>query len=84
MPWVAIPFEEKRSIKSNLATMFAIRGIPTFIVLNGIDGTVKDNQGRATVSSSKGNITQVLKQWKETVGTIPKGADGGGWGCSLM
>jgi hypothetical protein len=57
-------------------------------ILTVQDGLVKDKNGRATVSSSKGNTAKVLKQWEGEVGT-PMGGGGGApaepsFGCTLQ
>ena len=62
MPWNAIPFEHP-SIKEALSSRFGVRGIPTFIILNMADGSIKDSDGRSTVSGAKGNISKVLSKW---------------------
>lgn len=50
MPWKALPFSD-RGKKEELSTKFEVRGIPTFIILNGDTAEVVDAQGRATVSA---------------------------------
>jgi nucleoredoxin len=62
MPWNAIPFEHP-SIKEDLSTRFEINGLPTLVILNMADGSMKDAEGRSTVTSAKGNTQKVLKKW---------------------
>jgi nucleoredoxin len=62
MPWNAIPFEHP-SIKEDLSTRFEIKGLPTLVILNMADGSMKDAEGRGTVTSAKGNTQKVLKKW---------------------
>lgn len=48
MPWKALPFSE-RAAKEALSQKFGVRGIPTFIVLNGGNAEMVDGNGRASV-----------------------------------
>jgi len=60
MPWTALPFDS--DLKETLSSEFGVRGIPMFIVL-GADGTVKDRDGRATVTQAGDNVATALAKW---------------------
>jgi len=60
MPWKALPFESP--LKDSLSEEFAVRGIPTFIIL-GADGSIKDKDGRTTVSQAQGDTSKALAKW---------------------
>lgn len=62
MPWAAVPFENS-DIGQNLSQNFGVRGIPTFIILSGADGSIVDKDGRSTVATSKGNIDIAKDKW---------------------
>lgn len=62
MPWNAIPFEHP-SIKEDLGNRFEVRGIPTFVVLSMVDGSIKDSDARSTIAGAKGNTEKVLSKW---------------------
>lgn len=62
MPWNAIPFEHP-SIKEDLGTRFEVRGIPSFVVLSMLDGSIKDSDARSTVAAAKGDTRKVLSKW---------------------
>jgi len=61
-PWVSVPFSET-SVTQGLGQRFGVRGIPSFIVLNGADGSIKDKDGRNTVVSAKGDTSKALAKW---------------------
>ena len=62
MPWVSVPFGAEA--QNTLGTKYGVRGIPTFIVIDGADGSTKDKDGRQTVTGAKGNINAALAKWK--------------------
>ena len=47
-----------------LSTKFGVRGIPTFIVLEGETGRVLDADARSAVASCRGNVEKVIKRWE--------------------
>ena len=63
MPWTAVPYDR---LDSNiaLAKKYEVKGVPTLIILNGINGEIIDNNGRSTVTGAKGNIPKALDAWK--------------------
>jgi nucleoredoxin len=68
MPWLAIPYDEPgNKIRSNLASLFQIRGIPSLIVLDVATGQYITADARNHIqqqqSSSKA-WKQVIQQWK--------------------
>lgn len=62
MPWTSIPYTETSKIQK-LGEKFSVRGIPHLVVLNPEDGTVKDADGRSTVSGAKGNTAKAVSKW---------------------
>ncbi len=62
MPWVSIPFAASDKTQA-LGTRFGIRGIPSFIVLDAADGSVKDKDGRTTVSGARGVTSKATAHW---------------------
>jgi thiol-disulfide isomerase/thioredoxin len=84
MPWTAMQFEQ-RGLKNSLSQVLGVRGIPTFVILTAKEGLVKDKNGRATVSASKGNTVKVLKQWEAEVGAPMGGAaEEPSFGCTIQ
>lgn len=61
MPWNAIPFGGDQS--QELGSSYGVRGIPTFIILDGSTLEIKDREGRSTVTGCKGNVAEILKRW---------------------
>jgi len=54
-PWLALPFSA-RDMKTQLSKKFSVEGIPTFVIINGEDGSVITKDGRSAVMSDpKGN-----------------------------
>lgn len=49
MPWLALPYSE-RDLKEKLSKKYKVRGIPSFVVLDGSNGEVITTEGRAKVS----------------------------------
>lgn len=66
MPWCSVPYnnDEKRR---DLSAKFEIRGIPSLIVLDGVDASVVDKDGRTTVASGRGDVDKVYAQWAPPV-----------------
>jgi hypothetical protein len=60
MPWSAIPFGS--SSKDALGTKFAVRGIPTFVILDEAGNTI-DRDARNTVMAAKGNTGTAMSKW---------------------
>jgi hypothetical protein len=63
MPWLSIPFGESY-VKQELASKYSVSGIPAFFVIDSNTGTLIDGDGRSTVMSCRGNLSQLLKKWK--------------------
>lgn len=61
-PWVSMPYENQTAIRA-LGQKYGVRGIPSFIILKGNDGTIIDSDGRGTVIQSRGDTTKVLSKW---------------------
>jgi len=61
-PWTSIPFSDETS-RQELGQRFGVRGIPSFIVLNGETGDVVDKDGRSTVMSNKDAPAGALSKW---------------------
>jgi len=49
MPWLALPYSE-RALKEKLSKKYKVRGIPSFVILNGEDGELITLEGRGKVS----------------------------------
>jgi nucleoredoxin len=62
MPWAAVPFSASDKIQA-LGSRFGVRGIPSLIILDAADGSIKDSDGRSTVSSAKGVTSKALAKW---------------------
>ena len=62
MPWTSIPYSESSVIQA-LGSKYGVRGIPTFIILDADDGSIKDKDGRSTVASAKGDNSKAVKKW---------------------
>jgi nucleoredoxin len=62
MPWASIPFSAQDKIQA-LGTKFSVRGIPSLVILDAADGTVKDNDGRSTVSAARGVTSKATLKW---------------------
>lgn len=62
MPWVSIPFTNQDKAQS-LGNKFGVRGIPSLIILDAADGSIKDADGRSTISSAKGNTSKATAKW---------------------
>lgn len=75
MPWLSLTCEEgSAAIKTNLATIFNITGIPTTLVLNVETGNFITDDARSTVSSAfagnggtKEQGLELIKTWKGMV-----------------
>lgn len=52
MPWLALPFD-RRELKAALGKRFKVRGIPTFVILDGENGEVITANGREVVSEDE-------------------------------
>jgi len=46
-----------------VGTKYGVRGIPTFIILDGTDASILDSNGRSTVSNAKGDTAKALAAW---------------------
>ncbi|KAJ1418558.1 putative nucleoredoxin [Ochromonadaceae sp. CCMP2298] len=62
MPWMAVPFAATDKIQA-LNTKFEVRGIPSFVVLDAADGSVKDADARTTVAAAKGVTSKATARW---------------------
>ena len=62
MPWTAVPYDLSL-IKNELITRFGTKGLPNFIVLSGIDGSVIDLNARVTILAAKSDYSKALDQW---------------------
>ena len=62
MPWTSVVYSNE-SLRSSLGSKYGVRGIPSFIIINGATGVTLDTEGRATVTNAKGNVSKALKQW---------------------
>jgi len=62
MPFFAVPFTATEKIQA-LGSKFGVRGIPALIVLDAADGSVKDQDGRSTVSAAKGVTSKATAKW---------------------
>merc|ERR1719230_425992 len=49
MPWLGLPFEA-RALKAKLSKKYKVKGIPSFVVLDGADGSTITLDGREAVS----------------------------------
>lgn len=47
-PWYALPYDE-RTLKNNLSKKFKVRGIPSFVILDGETGELITLEGRAAI-----------------------------------
>ncbi len=61
MPWIAVPYS-KRDIAQKLGQKFAVRGIPTLVILDST-GAIKDKDGRSTVSNARGDVSKATQKW---------------------
>ena len=52
MPWLALAFKD-RNIKEKLCTKYGIRGIPTFILVDGNSGKLITANGRSKVTDDE-------------------------------
>lgn len=66
MPWVSVLFSNKE-VKQSLAARFGVSSIPFLVILDGTDGSLKDLQGRNTVSAARGNPAAAVAKWEESV-----------------
>ena len=62
MPWLALEHSNQSLIKA-LKEKFGVRGIPTFVILNGETGEIIDASARNTVTESNGDLDDALSQW---------------------
>ena len=62
MPFFAVPFSATDKIQA-LGSRFGVRGIPSLIILDAADGSVKDADGRSTVAAAKGVPSKALAKW---------------------
>lgn len=59
-PWKALPLRDSHG--DDLSKQLNVRGIPTFVVLNGETGELIDREGRTTVSRNP-DVETALKIW---------------------
>lgn len=59
MPWLAIPYEEEAA-RVRLASLYAIRGIPSLILLNN-DGSLITEDGRGEITDDPKAMVNFLK-----------------------
>jgi nucleoredoxin len=72
MPWLAIPYDEQgNKLRSNLASLFSIRGIPSLIVLDVATGQYITADARNHIQQAAqaqktepATWKQVIQQWK--------------------
>lgn len=62
MPWYSVPFKASDKTQA-LGSKFGVRGIPALIILDAADGSVKDADGRSTVSAAKGVTSKATTKW---------------------
>lgn len=62
MPFYAVPFSATNKIQE-LGTRFGVRGIPSLIILDAADGSIKDADGRTTVAAAKGVVSKAVAKW---------------------
>jgi len=62
MTFSAMPFSNSAA-NTSLSQKFGVRGIPTLVILNGKDGSLIDDKGRATVMEVKGDVKKAFKKW---------------------
>jgi len=76
MPWLTLPFAEREK-KAALSKKFGVKGIPSFIILDG-DGNVTCKDGRSKVMTDpKGeSLPWAPKGWTEVIGDKFVKADG--------
>jgi hypothetical protein len=63
MPWTTVPYKERENSLS-LGQHFNVDVIPTFIVLDGVTGKIKDSNGRATIMNTHGIVSHAIQHWK--------------------
>lgn len=51
MPWVSIPFDTSQKISQPLGKQYSIQGIPGFVLLDGMDGSIITLEGREKVAA---------------------------------
>jgi hypothetical protein len=61
MPWVSMPYGGE--LAQALGSKFGVRGIPSLIVLDGVDASVKDDDGRSTITAAKGDTAKAMAKW---------------------
>jgi len=61
MPWLSLPFGAPQ--KEMLGMTYQVRGIPSFIILNGKTGSLISSDGRSDVSNHRFDIAACLRSW---------------------
>ena len=76
MPWLAIPFQKgSAAVKGRLSQVLGIKGIPTFVIIDGKTGMLLTATGREDVTKALSTSTTdtktkvnaakaVVEQWK--------------------
>lgn len=62
MPWAALPYPY-RDRQQTLMQRFRVLGLPRLVVLDGTDGTVKDEDAASTVVESLYDVNRALQRW---------------------
>jgi len=61
MPWLSLPFGAPQ--KQTLGMTYQVRGIPSFIILDGKTGRLISSDGRSDVGNNRFDIAACLRQW---------------------
>jgi nucleoredoxin len=63
-PFVAIPFS-KWQLREDVMDAFSVRSVPSLIIVNPLDGSVVDFDGRNTVVNAirHGDVTTAKRKW---------------------
>lgn len=72
-PWLALPYEE-RKLKDALSKKFKVRGIPSFVILDGETGELITTEGRSCIMSDPTGEDFEKTKWappalKDIIGT---------------
>jgi nucleoredoxin len=65
MPWLAVPYADREGIKA-LGTLFAVRAIPTLIIVDD-KGNVVSSSGREEVASMN---VKAYEKWQKATQTV--------------
>lgn len=59
---VSLPYSE-RALSQALGQKFGVRGIPSFVILDAADASIKDKDARTTVANAHGDISKATPKW---------------------